>query len=95
MRKKKVTTALLLLAGSGAAVYAIDDLWARYRGKPVVEVTIYRDFTPRNRWNRSEYAIASPEEETSQTCVQAAFPHFGYPPCWYLLRQATHRTEIP
>jgi hypothetical protein len=95
MRKKSIMTALLLLAGLAAAVYAADDLWARYRGKPLVEVSYYQGYSPRNNWRRSEYAIASPEEAVSQTCVRAMLPHFGFPPCWYLLKHALSQPENP
>jgi hypothetical protein len=95
MLRKTLLIALLFAAGLGSVIYMADDLWARYRGKPTVEVRAYRGYMPQNSWRRSEYAIASPEDQTSQTCVQAMLPHFGYSPCWYLLRKSMSRPEQP
>jgi hypothetical protein len=93
--KKVVMPALLFLAGLCAAAYALDDLWARYRGKPVVEVKVDRDFTTRDRWSPGEYSISTPETETSRICVQAMLPHFGYQPCWYLVKHAIPQAQNP
>lgn len=84
--KKIVMPVLLFLAGLCAVVYLLDDLWARYRGKPVVEVKVDLDFSARNRWSQIGYSISTPQAGTSQTCVQAMLPHFGYAPCWYVLK---------
>jgi hypothetical protein len=86
---------LLSLVGLCAVVYALDDLWARYRGKPVVEVKVDRDFTAQNRWSQIEYSISTPEAETSRTCVQAMLPHFGYLPCWYVVKHTIRQAENP
>jgi hypothetical protein len=91
--KKLVMPSLLFLAGLCAVIYALDDAWARYRGKPVMEIKVDRDFSARNRWSQIEYSISTPEAEKSQMCVQAMLPHFGYAPCWYLLRHTIQQTE--
>lgn len=91
--KKVVMPALLFLAGLCAIIYALDDAWARYRGKPVVEIKVDRDFNARNKWSQIEYSISTAEAEKSQMCVQAMLPHFGYAPCWYLLRHTIQETE--
>jgi len=93
--KKVVMPALLFLVGLCAAVYAFDDLWARYRGKPVVEVKIDRDFTARNRWSQIEYSISAPESVTSQTRLQAMLPHFGCAPCWYGVKHRSGKRRPP
>ena len=84
---------LLFLAGLCAVIYGLDDAWARYRGKPVMEIKVDHDFSARNRWSQIEYSISTPEAEKSQMCVQAMLPHFGYAPCWYLLRHTIQETE--
>jgi hypothetical protein len=33
---------------------------------------------------KAEYMFGDPQ---NQTCVHALFPHAGYSPCWYLIRQ--------
>ncbi len=93
--KKVVMPALLVLIGFCAVIYALDDLWARYRGKPVVEIKIDRDFAARNKWSQIDYSISTPETQTSQTCVQAMLPHFGYHPCWYLMKHAIPQAGNP
>ena len=93
--RKVVMPALLFLAGLCAVIYALDDLWARYRGKPVVEVKVDRDFAARNRWRQIEYSISTPEADTTQICVQALLPHFGYAPCWYVVKHTIEQTDNP
>lgn len=90
--KKILIGVVLVLAGLGALAYGIDELVARYRGKPVMDVKVDRFYAARNRWNQVEYSIGTPE---MQTCVHAAFPHFGYAPCWYLLKHTTQQVGHP
>lgn len=40
---------------------------------------------------KEEYYFLPPE---AQTCVNALFPHFGYPPCWYLKRHRSQRVQM-
>ena len=77
---RRIGLALLILA---AATYVADDLWARYRGRPVEHIKVGRYYVVENRWNETEYSVGSP---FIQTCVEALLPHFGYVPCWYLHR---------
>ena len=39
---------------------------------------------------KTNFMFADPE---AQTCVHSLFPHFGYPPCWYLSRHAEQRID--
>jgi hypothetical protein len=73
----------LALVGLTALLYAADDLWARYRRRPVEKIKVGRLYADVNQWNEVEYAVGTPVVET---CVDALMPHFGYTPCWYLRR---------
>ena len=73
----------LVVFGLADLTYLADDLWARYRGRPVEQIKIDRVYNDVNQWNQLEHAIGTPVMET---CVDAMLPHFGYTPCWYLKR---------
>ena len=73
----------LALLGLAALIYLGDDLWARYRGRPVEQMKIGRLYAEVNHFNELEYSVGTPVMET---CVDALMPHFGYTPCWYLRR---------
>jgi hypothetical protein len=73
----------LTLAALLVLTYAADDLWARYRGRPVEHIKIGLYYAAVNRWDEVEYSVGKP---VMQTCVDALMPHFGYTPCWYLRR---------
>jgi hypothetical protein len=81
--RKILKWAFFALAGLTASVYAGDDLWARFHGRPVEQVKVDRVYADVNHWNQVEYS-AGPE--VMETCVDALMPHFGYTPCWYLRR---------
>lgn len=72
--------ALLSLAG---LIYLVDDLWARFRGRPVEHIQVGRVYAAVNHYNQVEYSIGTPAIEI---CVEALMPHFGHTPCWYLRR---------
>jgi len=73
----------LALVSLAAIVYLGDDLWARYRGRPVEQMKVGRLYAEVNHFNELEYSVGTPVMET---CVDALLPHFGYTPCWYLRR---------
>jgi hypothetical protein len=73
----------LALVSLAAFIYLGDDLWARYRGRPVEQMKIGRLYGAVNHFNELEYSVGTPVMET---CVDALMPHFGYTPCWYLRR---------
>ena len=81
--RKIVLWGCLALAGLTAFVYAADDLWARFWGRPVEQMQVGRYYAAMNHWNQVEYSVGPP---TVQTCIDALMPHFGYVPCWYLRR---------
>jgi hypothetical protein len=82
IRKIAVVGGLALVCLS-ALIYLGDELWARYRGRPVEQMKIGRLYAAVNHFNELEYSVGTPVMET---CVDALLPHFGYTPCWYLRR---------
>lgn len=78
------------------AVYAGDLLSARYGfpgHRPTYgSVVVSRTYAvPEKNMKKEDYFFLDPE---TQTCVNALFPHFGYPPCWYLRRHATQQIHM-
>lgn len=80
------------LAGAAALVYAGDDLWVRYRGKPTEQVQVGRLYAALNHFNQVEYSVGTPVMET---CVDALLPHFGDKPCWYLKKHNIEQIGNP
>jgi hypothetical protein len=75
--------ACLTLVSLAALIYLADDVWARYRGRPVEQMKVGRLYAEVNHFNELEYSVGTPVMET---CVDSLMPHFGYTPCWYLRR---------
>jgi hypothetical protein len=73
----------LVVVSLTALVYTVDDLWARFRKRPVEQIKIGRIYAAVNHYNQVEYSVGPPSTEM---CVDALMPHFGYTPCWYLRR---------
>lgn len=82
----------LSLAVFVAFVYGLDDLWARFRGRPVEQMKVDRIYGAMTHWNYVEYSVGTP---VIQTCVDALMPHFGYVPCWYLRRHTLQEVGEP
>jgi hypothetical protein len=73
----------LVLVSLMGLTYVTDDLWSRFRRRPVEQIKVDRIYAAVNHFNRVEYSIGTPVIET---CIDALMPHFGYTPCWYLRR---------
>lgn len=82
IRKIALWTCLVLFT-SATVTYLADDLWARFRGRPVEQLKVDRIFAEINQYNEVEYSVGTPIMET---CIDALMPHFGFTPCWYLQR---------
>jgi hypothetical protein len=82
---------LLAIAGSAAILYALDDLYARFRHAPFADIHIDRYLAVAEKFNKISY-----ERTTSitQRCVYSIFPHFGYRPCWYVTRHTLQFIKI-
>jgi hypothetical protein len=87
--------ATLSLAGLFCVVYLSDYLSVRYRipgnREQFGTVTVQRYDAVQEKSGKTEFIFNPP---AAQTCVRALFPHFGYPPCWYLKRHTEPRTDI-
>jgi len=79
--RKVLLRGFLALVALAAFAYALDDVWARARGKPTEQMKVDRYYSDINHWNQIEYSLGTP---VMQTCIDAVMPHFGYVPCWYL-----------
>ncbi len=81
--RRIVSWGCLVLVSLMGLTFAADDLWSRFRGRPVEQVKVDRIYADVTHWNYVEYSIGTPVMET---CLEALMPHFGYTPCWYLKR---------
>jgi len=70
--------------------YAGDFLWLRYRiwkprtNNPFESVKLDRFYAITQKNGREDYEPAGTQ---TVTCVHSLFPHSGYNPCWYVVRQ--------
>jgi hypothetical protein len=92
MRIKRV---LGIFVAAVIVVYAVDFLSARF-GFPdhreiYGSVVVKRTYAVLQKSKKEEYYFLPPE---TQTCVNALFPHFGAPPCWYLRRHQTQQVQM-
>ncbi len=79
-----------------AAIYVGDFLSARFAipgGRQIYgSVTVTQTLAvPLKDPKKEEYFFQPPHAET---CMYSLFPHFGYPPCWYLERHRTQRVDM-
>jgi hypothetical protein len=83
---------LLLLT---AVLYAFDYVSAKYaipsHRQVYADVTIDQYWAIREKGNKIEY---SPADAAVERCVYAIFPHFGYKPCWYVMRHTRRAIEV-
>ena len=93
MRVKRVLIIFVLVL---IAIYAGDFLSARFGfpGHRAIYDTVMVTRTlevPTKDPKKDEFFFPTPE---AQTCVNALFPHFGAPPCWYLKRHARQQVQM-
>jgi hypothetical protein len=74
-----------------AFTYGIDDLLARLRNKPGLDVHIERYLAIAEKFNKINYERTDP---VTERCVYTLFPHFGQNPCWYVTRHTMRFIEI-
>jgi hypothetical protein len=81
--KKLIKLGLLGLVGAGALAYALDSARVAFSGsqKMYDDVKVDQVYTDTNKWNQVEYSIGN---TITERCVNSAFPHGGYRPCWYV-----------
>jgi hypothetical protein len=93
--KQILYRSLAILVIVVAVLYAGDYVSLRYRipnnRTQLGTVTVTEMYAIQEKNNKTEYQFPPPQE---QTCVYSLFPHFGYPPCWYLQRHTQQRIDI-
>jgi hypothetical protein len=87
-----VVSLVVVVTAAAALTYVVDAAWARYRlarapeRGPLDQTTVY-DATPLKN-GKLEIFYDYPQTEV---CLHSLFPHFGYVPCWYLVR---HKVRV-
>ena len=83
------------IAAAAAVLYVFDYISARYaipgNRQVYADVTVTQYWAVKEKGNKIEYSPADPVVER---CVYAVFPHFGYKPCWYLMRHTRRAIEV-
>jgi hypothetical protein len=80
----------IILIVAFLATYAADFLWLRYRiwkpraNDPFESVKLDRFYAITQKNGREDY---EPADTQTVTCVHSIFPHSGFSPCWYVVRQ--------
>jgi hypothetical protein len=99
MRTQMIRTlyALLLLV---AVAYGYDFASVRHRmsaqksGDPFDVVTYPHLLAIPQKGNKVEYALDAQSPMESDRCVHSLFPHYGYTPCWYIIRKSKSPTQM-
>jgi len=84
---KRIAVAVLI---SIAALYAVDYLYVRYRmakqkaGDPFEVLQIRPLYAIPQKNGKDDFSFGDLQNET---CVRSVFPHSGYSPCWYAIRE--------
>jgi hypothetical protein len=84
---KRVLIVALLFIG---ALYAGDYLYLRYKmtkqnpGDPFQVLQVRPLYAIPQKNGKNDFSFGDPE---TQTCVRSLFPHSGYSPCWYAVRE--------
>jgi hypothetical protein len=94
---KRILYALLPLV---AMAYGYDYASVRRRmsaqkpGDPFDVVTYPHLLAIPQKGNKVEYALDAQSPMESDPCVHSLFPHYGYTPCWYVLRKSKTPTQM-
>jgi hypothetical protein len=88
-------TILGFLGAAVAILYLFDYVSAKYaipgNRQVYADVTIDQYWAVKEKGNKIEY---SPADSVVERCVYAVFPHFGYKPCWYVMRHTRRAIEV-
>ena len=83
------------IATAAAILYVFDYVSAKFaipgNRQVYADVTISQYWAVKEKGNKIEYSPADPAVER---CVYAVFPHFGYKPCWYVMRHTRRAIEV-
>jgi hypothetical protein len=67
---------------------------AQKPGDPFDVVTYPHILAIPEKGNKIEYALDAQSPMKSDPCVHSLFPHYGYTPCWYVLRKSKSPTQM-
>jgi len=93
----RIFYALLLLL---ALTYGYDYASVRRRmsakkpGDPIDVVTFPHLLAIPQKGNKVDYELDAQSPMESVSCVHSLYPHFGYTPCWYVLRTSKNPTQM-
>ncbi len=93
----KVIYALLMVI---AVTYGYDYASVRRRmsaqkpGDPFDSVTYPHILAIPEKGNKVEYALDAQSPMETDSCVHSLFPHYGYTPCWYVVRRSKSPTPM-
>ena len=93
----RVLYALLLLV---AMAYGYDyasvrrRMSAKMQGDPFDVVTYPHLLAIPQKGNKVDYELDAQSPMESESCVHSLFPHYGYTPCWYVLRRSKNPTQM-
>jgi hypothetical protein len=62
-------------------------LSAQKSGDPFDVVTYPHLLAIPQKGNKVDYELDAQSPMASETCVHSLFPHYGYSPCWYVVRK--------
>jgi hypothetical protein len=86
---------LILVVAVAGLAYGGDWSYLRYRiwrhGDGFGSVMVTPVYVIHEKSGKTNYQYAQPQD---QACVRSLFPHFGYSPCWYVMRHQETRIEI-
>jgi hypothetical protein len=93
----RIVYALLLLL---AVAYVYDYASVRLRmsaqkpGDPFDVVTYPHLLAIPLKGNKIDYELDAQSPMETDPCVHSLFPHYGYTPCWYILRKSKNPTQM-
>jgi hypothetical protein len=89
--KLALVVVILLLVAVYVGDYAVVRVRIAKNRDPYGAVLVRRLYAVTMKNGKPEYFFEPPAD---QTCVHSLFPHFGYPPCWYLRRRTTQEVKM-
>jgi hypothetical protein len=63
-------------------------------GDPFDVVTYPHILAIPEKGNKVEYALDAQSPMESDPCIHSLFPHYGYTPCWYVVRRSKNPTQM-
>ena len=67
---------------------------AQKPGDPFDVVTYPHLLAIPQKGNKVDYELDAQSPMETESCVHSLFPHYGYTPCWYVLRRSKSPTQM-